>query len=79
MRRGELIKTGDRRPFRPFEIHTADGARFLVQQPELILIVPDDDLVVVAEQGKGWDILDIPQITPLHIPSKPKPAKSSPR
>ena len=71
MTKNELIQTRDRQPFRAFKLHTADGASFLVEHPEFMWIVPNDNIVAVANpKGTGYEILDIALITRIEIPRR---------
>ena len=57
----EIRKLYDARPFRPFDIHTADGRKIRVAHPEFMATAPAARTVVVYQtdgtclSGAGWD------------------------
>jgi hypothetical protein len=68
----ELRSAKNQQPFRPFAIHTTDGRRVEVMSPYAIVWGPDHSrTVVVVTSWKGYEMMDLGQITSLYFPASP--------
>ncbi len=56
-------------PFRPFNIHVADGRKIHVASREFFMTTPGGRTVVVCEPDDTMHILDLLLITDLEIPA----------
>ena len=59
------------RPFRPFQMHLADGDVLQVRHPELALVTPDGHTAVVVSPGSEVSIVELFLITRLSRPQRP--------
>jgi hypothetical protein len=71
----ELREAAQRRPFRPFEIRTADGRVGTVAHPENVAW-DEDSRTAVCRIGRGWDVIDVDLITSLGLMATPRPKRS---
>ncbi len=51
-------------PFRPFDIHLADGRALPVEHPEMVAIAPDQTIGVAKREGT-IEIVDLMLVTSL--------------
>ncbi len=64
-----------KRPFRPFVVHTASGEKYAVDHPENTMISPSGRTVAVFLPNEATAIIDITEITEFVVrPSKQKKA-----
>jgi hypothetical protein len=64
----EIRETLLKRPFRPFDIHLADGRRFPIHHPEFLAINPTGRTIIVADLDAGYEIIDPMLVTSLSVP-----------
>ncbi len=55
------------RPFRPFTIHVGSGEAYVVAHPELLTIVPDETLAIVASAPARVALIEIAGITDVSL------------
>lgn len=60
-----LTDVVSRRPFRPFTIRMANGARIRVGDPDRVAVHPKGSVVILFENDGGTRILDMPLIAEL--------------
>lgn len=65
----EIRKLYDARPFRPFDIHTADERRIRVAHPEFMATAPAARTVVVYQADGSFDIVDVLLVSALRVQS----------
>ena len=63
----EIRKLYDARPFRPFDIHTADGRKIRVAHPEFMATAPAARTVVVYQTDGSFDIIDLLLVAGLRV------------
>ena len=63
----EIRKRYDARPFRPFDIHTADGRKIRVAHPEFMATAPAARTVVVYQADGSFDIIDLLLVAGLRV------------
>ena len=63
----EIRKLYDARPFRPFDIHTADGRRIRVSHPEFMATAPAARTVVVYQADGSFDVIDLLLVSGLRV------------
>jgi hypothetical protein len=63
----EIRKLYDARPFRPFDIHTADGRRIRVAHPEFMATAPAARTVVVYQTDGSFDVIDLLLVSGLRV------------
>jgi hypothetical protein len=63
----EIRRLYDARPFRPFDIHTADGRRIRVAHPEFMATAPAARTVVVYQADGSFDIVDLLLVSALRV------------
>jgi hypothetical protein len=63
----QLRSVYDAQPFRPFNLHMADGRSIPVQQRDSMLTVPRGRTIVVAEPDGRLHILDQLMITEVEL------------
>jgi hypothetical protein len=63
----EIRKLYDARPFRPFDIHTADGRKSRVAHPEFMATAPAARTVVVYQTDGSFDIIDLLLVAGLRV------------
>ncbi len=64
----QLLKHMKGQPFKPFDIHLADGRVLEVKHPEFVLYVPGMRTCVVADpKGGGYDAVDLLLVTSIHV------------
>lgn len=56
----------DRRPFEPFRVNTADGKRFDITDPHLV-VATEKRLFIVFERPEGWVGVALGQITGVDV------------
>ncbi|HUR58785.1 MAG TPA: hypothetical protein VM029_13820 [Opitutaceae bacterium] len=66
MKAEEIEKAVQRRPFRPFELVTADGQRFPVPTPEHFFISPTKREVGVFWDDGGHSFIEVFFVTHVH-------------
>ena len=79
MRIEELKKAKDRRPFRPFWNHVADGRQFEVRHPDAVAWGGERSRIVTyISPADDWEMIDIALVTSLGgtAPS-PSPGESA--
>jgi len=65
----EIRKLYDARPFRPFDIHVADGRAIRVAHPEFLATAPAARTVVVYQADGSFDIVDLQLVSALRVPA----------
>jgi hypothetical protein len=50
------------RPFRPFALHRAEGASVSVWRPDLAMLSPLGDRLIVYQPDSACDLLDVPSV-----------------
>jgi hypothetical protein len=68
------------RPFRPFTLHLADGAKARVRSPEFMMLTPGGRTVVVSQDtgnGDALDIIDLLLVTKVSVGSDRKGRRGS--
>lgn len=76
----EIREAVEKRPFRAFTLHLNDGHSAVVDQPELIILPPDtEDVVVVYEVPGGVRIIDVAAVTELSMGVVRRNAKAKPK
>ncbi len=63
-----------RSPFRPFTLFLADGRTATVDHPEVILVPPDGDTVIVWEPPRHTRLIDLASIVEIAEGPKAKRA-----
>lgn len=63
------------RPFRPFAIHTADGARFPIPHNGFLAYDPEGSTLVAIRPHHTLSILDLDLITELEVLPRNGPTK----
>ena len=72
----ELKRAKDQRPFQPFEIRTADGARDYRPTSGYPRLGPESPRIAVCLiEGGGWEVIDVALITSLGIPAPKRSAE----
>ena len=56
----------EHKPFRPFNVHLADGRAIPVEHPELVFFPPNNQEVLIYQRDSSFDFVDVFQITSLH-------------
>jgi hypothetical protein len=59
------------RPFMPFELRMPDGRSLPVPSPEMIFLIPDSRLIIVAQSGGRFNVVDSFLVTDLEYRSMP--------
>jgi hypothetical protein len=54
-----------KKPFRPFNIHLADGRALRVTHPESVVVDPATGVAAVYSPLDGFEIIDVPQVTSM--------------
>jgi hypothetical protein len=47
------------RPFKPFDLHLADGRTLAVDHPELLAIVPPGRAIILAHADGSFEVVDL--------------------
>ncbi|HEV7223309.1 MAG TPA: hypothetical protein VGN42_11455 [Pirellulales bacterium] len=55
----------DAQPFRPFEIHLADGRSIVVRSREFMASAPSGRTVIVYQPDDTWNVIDLLLVTDL--------------
>jgi len=63
----EIRRLYDARPFRPFDIHTADGRKIRVAHREFMATAPAARTVVVYQADGSFDIVDLLLVSALRV------------
>ncbi|MGA2257548.1 MAG: hypothetical protein ABSG53_23045 [Thermoguttaceae bacterium] len=58
MRIGEIRDMLRKQPFRPFDIHLADGREFPIEHVDFLLVSRSERSTVVADLQDGYEIVD---------------------
>jgi hypothetical protein len=70
----------EKRPFRAFTLHLNDGHRAVVDHPELMILPPDtQEVVVVYEVPGGVRIIDVDSVTEISMGVVRRNGKSKPK
>jgi hypothetical protein len=83
IRQKDIPKLLTSQPFRPFRIHTSDGASHLVSHPELAKVSPNTVLVFSPDPKHGpaafddYSMISVLHITKLDVAESAKSKKSS--
>ncbi len=65
----------DAKPFAAFTMHLADGRKFRVSHPELLLIPPKNPrIIVLAEGGERIRIIDVLLVVEIELEAKKRKA-----
>jgi hypothetical protein len=75
----EIRKLYDSHPFRPFDIHTADGRRIRVAHPEFMATAPAARTVVAYQADGSFDVVDLLLVSALRVQSNGTPRKRKPK
>ena len=62
----ELRRHHRAQPFRPFVLHTADGAEFAVGHPEVLAISPAGRTIIVMTPDGAHDTIDLLLVASIH-------------
>lgn len=54
-------------PFRPFDVHMADGRSFHVPHPDFLSMSPTGRTVIIYEQDDVFSILDLLLMTEIRM------------
>lgn len=54
-------------PFKPFDVHLADGRAFSVEHPELLAIIPPGRTIVVGLADGTAEVVDLLLVTSLKL------------
>jgi len=73
MRVEELRTLLKAREFRPFTLHTPDGAAVYVWHPDFALLSPDGRTLWVYQRDYSCEMLDVMLITRCSVPAAPAP------
>jgi hypothetical protein len=65
----EIRRLYEARPFRPFDIHLADGRRIRVSHPEFMATAPAARTAVVYQADGSFDIIDLLSAASLRVPA----------
>jgi hypothetical protein len=65
----------EEKPFKPFEVHLADGRAIPVEHPELVFFPPSGQEVLIYQRDNSFDFIDVFQITSLRQRRRSKSAK----
>lgn len=57
-------------PFRPFDLHLADGRSFSVGHPEQVAINPGMRTVHIVHADGSWNVFDLLLVTDLEFGSR---------
>lgn len=60
-------------PFRPFDIHLADGRSLAVAHPDFVALEPSGRTIAIGVESNGFELVDLLLVTSL----KPRPNGSS--
>jgi hypothetical protein len=71
----QLRAVYDAQPFRPFDLHLADGRSLPVRHRDFMMTVPRGRTVVVAEPNGQLHILDLLMVTDIELAPPPAPRK----
>ena len=71
----EIRKLYEAHPFRPFDIHTADGRTIGVAHPEFMATAPAARTVVVYQTDGSFDIVDLLLVSALRVQTNGTPKK----
>lgn len=63
----QLRAAYDAQPFRPFDLHIADGRRIPVEHRDFLMTVPKARTIVVAEPDGSIHILDLLLVTDVQL------------
>ncbi len=63
----DIRKLYEARPFRPFDIHMADGRRVRVAHPEFMATAPAARTVVVYQANGSFDVIDLLLVAALRV------------
>ncbi|HET6878996.1 MAG TPA: hypothetical protein VFI31_02505 [Pirellulales bacterium] len=67
----QLRAVYDAQPFRPFNLHVADGRSIRVQHRDFMMTVPRGRTIVVAEPDGRLHILDLLMVTEVELLAAP--------
>lgn len=73
----DIRKLYEAHPFRPFDIHMADGRKVRVEHPEFMATAPAARTVVVYQADGSFDIVDLLLVTALKVQTNGKARKRS--
>ena len=62
-------------PFRPFNLHTADGREFHVPHPDFLSMSPTGRTVILYREDEEFSILDLLLMTEIEMTSA-KPSQA---
>jgi hypothetical protein len=54
-------------PFRPFNIHMADGRAFTVPHPDFLSMSPTGRTVIIYQENEDFSILDLLLMTEIEV------------
>ncbi|MEW6303910.1 MAG: hypothetical protein AB1705_10590 [Verrucomicrobiota bacterium] len=57
-------------PFRPFQIHTADGGRVMVHHMDYVALQPSGREMIVYQSNDTHQIVDLMMVTRLEVGAK---------
>lgn len=62
-------------PFRPFDIHLADGRKLTVRHPENVALSPGGRTAIVADTEETFEVVDLLLVTSLRSQTNGKKRK----
>jgi hypothetical protein len=71
----QIRKAYDAQPFRPFDMHLADGRKIPVLHREFLALSPTGRCVFVYQPDESFDIVDLFLVTDLEFKRGPGPRK----
>ena len=72
MKINDIRAMRNRAPFRPFQIHLANGDVLWVRHPEIMSLPEDEREMFVVWTDKSWNLVDASQVVRLSSTRKNK-------
>lgn len=66
-------------PFKPFDVHLADGRAFPVDHPELMAVIPPGRTIVVGVSDGTAEIVDLLLVTSLKLKANGQASRRRPK
>ncbi len=67
MKTAEIKKMRNRAPFRPFQIHLANGETLPVEHPENMSMPEEETELFVVWVGRDWNLIDAGQVARISL------------
>ena len=64
----QIRTASEEQPFKPFEIHLADGRTLAVRHPEFVAFSDRSRIIIVTEPDGSVDYVDPQLVTSLRVP-----------